>query len=241
MIDANEESSVIYPKIAIFSLHLLVVASDLNKIISIFRRYNISPHTQKMSTLKGSRTAVNLATAFAGESMARNRYTFFSSIAKKQGYEQIGAIFLETAENEKEHAKRFLKLIKGMEGEPLPITFQVPSYTVGSTLENLKFAANGELEEHSIGYPKMAQIADEEGFKEIATVFRAIAEVEKAHEDRFRILAKQVEEGTVFKRNRAVTWKCRNCGYIFKGTEAPQECPSCGHAQSFFEVQEVLE
>ena len=190
--------------------------------------------------LKGSRTEKNLAMAFAGESMARNRYTFFASVAKKQGYEQIGAIFLETAENEREHAKRFLKLMKG-DGSPVHVQFSVPAISIGKTLENLKAAADGELEEHSQLYPHMAAIAEQEGFDEIARVFRAIADVERHHEQRFRILARQVETGTVFKRDREVNWKCRNCGYVFRGTEAPKECPACGHEQGWYEIQEVLE
>lgn len=190
--------------------------------------------------LKGSRTEKNLATAFAGESMARNRYTFFASKAKKEGYEQISAIFQETADNEKEHAKRFLKLMKG-DGTPVHVQFSVPAVSIGTTLENLKASAEGELEEHSQAYPHMAAIAEQEGFDEIARIFRAIASVEREHEQRFRILAKQVETGTVFKRDREVSWKCRNCGYVSRGTEAPIECPACGHEQGFYEIQEVLE
>lgn len=190
--------------------------------------------------LKGSRTEKNLATAFAGESMARNRYTFFASKAKKEGYEQISAIFQETADNEKEHAKRFLKLMKG-DGSPVHVQFAVPAVSIGTTLENLKASADGELEEHSQAYPHMAAIAEQEGFDEIARIFRAIASVEREHEQRFRILAKQVEAGTVFKRDREVAWKCRNCGYVSRGTEAPVECPACGHEQAFYEIQEVLE
>lgn len=190
--------------------------------------------------LKGSRTEKNLAHAFAGESMARNRYTFYASVAKKQGYEQIAAIFLETAENEREHAKRFLKLMKG-DGSAVHVQFAVPAFSIQKTLENLKAAADGELEEHSALYPHMAAIAEQEGFDDIAKVFRNIASVEREHEMRYRILAKQVEEGTVFKRDREVAWKCRNCGYVFRGFEAPEECPACGHPQSFYEIQEVLE
>ena len=190
--------------------------------------------------MKGSRTEKNLAMAFAGESMARNRYTFFASKAKKEGYEQISAIFLETAENEREHAKRFLKLMDGT-GNPVHVQIDIPAIKIGSTLENLKFAAEGELEEHSTAYPHMAAIAEQEGFTEVARVFRAVAEVEAAHEQRFRTLAKQVETGTVFKRDRDVRWKCRNCGYIFIGKEPPAECPACGHSRAFYEMAEVLE
>lgn len=190
--------------------------------------------------IKGSRTQKNLAAAFAGECIARNRYTYYASVAKKQGYEQISAIFMETAENEREHAKRFLKLMKG-DGTPIHIQFEVPGFSIQKTLENLKSAADGELEEHSSMYPHMAAIAEQEGFDEIAQVFRNIASVERDHEKRFRILAKQVESGTVFKRQREVAWKCRNCGFVFRGVEAPQECPACGHPQGFYEIQEVLE
>jgi rubrerythrin len=191
-------------------------------------------------SLAGTKTEKNLAASFAGESMARNRYTFFSSKAKKQGYEQISALFLESAENEREHAKRFLKYLKG--GSPsVPITVEVPTHTIGSTLENLQFAASGEHDEATAAYPTFAAEAEQEGFAEIAATFRAIAEIEAAHEARYAVLAKQVETGTVFKRDREVTWKCRNCGYIQKGFEAPKECPACGHGQGFYEVQEVLE
>ncbi|KAH0794555.1 Rubrerythrin family protein [Histomonas meleagridis] len=193
-----------------------------------------------MTELKGSRTEKNLAISYAGESMARNRYTFFASIAKKQGYEHIAAIFIETAENEKEHAKRFLKFLKGT-GAPIHVQCEIPGSFFGSTLENLKQAADGEKEEHMQGYPHMAAIAEQEGFHEIADLFRKIAAVEREHEKRFRILIQQFEEGTVFRRDREVEWKCRNCGYIFRGFEAPEECPACGHKQGFFEVREVLE
>jgi rubrerythrin len=191
--------------------------------------------------LAGTQTEKNLAASFAGESMARNRYTFFSSIAKKQGYEQIGAFFLESAENEREHAKRFLKFLKAGASPGIKIELEIPSFSVGSTLENLRFSAEGEHGEHSAAYPEFAAVADQEGFPDIAAAYRAIAEVEAAHERRYRILAQQVETGTVFKRDREVTWKCRNCGYTVKALEAPKECPACGHAQGWYEVQEVLE
>jgi rubrerythrin len=190
--------------------------------------------------LKGSRTEKNLAVAFAGESMTRNRYTYFASVARKQGYEQIGAIFLESAENEREHAKRFLKLMAG-DGSPVHVQCTVPGIPVLKTAENLRAAADAELEEHSQTYPHMAAIAEQEGFDEIAKIFRAIASVEREHEQRFRILLSQVEGGTVFKRDREVLWKCRNCGYVHRGTEAPAECPACGHEQSWYEIKEVLE
>lgn len=190
--------------------------------------------------LKGSRTEKNLATAYAGESMARNKYTFFASKAKKEGYEQISALFRETAENEREHAKKFLKLMKG-DGSPVHVQITVPAFSIKSTLENLNNAADGELEEHSQAYPHMAAIAEQEGFNEIAQAFRSIACVEREHEQRFRTLAKLVETGTFFKRDHEVTWKCRNCGYVFVGLEAPQVCPVCNHPQSFYEIKEVLE
>ncbi|OHT03770.1 Rubrerythrin [Tritrichomonas foetus] len=191
-------------------------------------------------SLKGSRTEKNLAAAYAHESMARNKYTYFASRAKKDGYEQISAIFLETAENEREHAKKFLKLMKG-DGSQVHVQFQVPGFSIQNTLENLKSSAEGELEEHSQMYPHMAAIAEQEGFDEIAKTFRAIACVEREHQMRFLLLAKQVETGTVFKRNREVSWKCRNCGNVVVGFEAPAECPVCGHAQSYYEMKEVLE
>lgn len=190
--------------------------------------------------LKGSRTEKNLAIAYAGESMARNMYTYFASTAKKEGYEQISALFLETAENEREHAKKFLQLMKG-EGTPVHVQFTVPGFSIKTTLENLKFAADGEYEEHSSKYPHMAAIAEQEGFTEIAQTFRSIACVESSHEQRFRTLAHLVENGTVFKREREVSWKCRNCGYVFVGLEAPEVCPVCRHPQSFYEIKEVLE
>jgi rubrerythrin len=190
--------------------------------------------------LKGSRTEKNLAIAFAGESMARNRYTYFATVAKKQGYEQIAAIFLETAENEREHAKTFLKLMP-CDGTPVPIQATIPGIAIAKTAENLRAAADGEYEEHSQEYPHMAAIAEQEGFDGIAKVFRAIACVEREHEQRFRGLLRQVEEGTVFKRSQEVTWRCRNCTYVVKGLEAPSECPACGRGQGWFEVKEVLE
>jgi rubrerythrin len=181
-----------------------------------------------------------LASAFAGESIARNRYTFFASVAKKDGYEQIASIFLETADNEKEHAKTFLKFIKG--GSPMvTIPINIATFTIGTTLENLKFAANGEHEERTSLYPQFATIADQEGFTTIANAFKMIAQVEASHERRYNILAKQIETKTVFRRDKVVSWKCRNCGYIHSGLEAPTKCPACGHDQAWYELQEQLE
>jgi rubrerythrin len=189
---------------------------------------------------KGSRTQRNLAESFAGESVARARYVLFAEVAQKEKYEQIAAIFLETAANEQEHAKRFYKLIKG-DSTPIQIPFTVPGVPLGTTAENLRAAADGELEEHSQLYPHWAAIAEQEGFDEIAKIWHAIASVEKEHERRYRILLRQVEEGTVFKRDREVLWKCRNCGYVSKGVEAPAVCPACAHEQAFYEIKEVLE
>lgn len=191
-------------------------------------------------SLKGSRTEKNLAAAFAGECMARNRYTYFAKKARKQGYEQIAALFLETAENELEHSKIFLKLMNS-DGTPVPIRTTVSAVSIESTLENLRAAAAGEKEEHTVVYPHSAEVAEQEGFDEIAKTFRSIAEVEAEHEKRFNILAQQVESESVFKRSRIVRWKCRNCGYVFDGNEAPKECPACGHPQGFYEIKEVLE
>lgn len=186
-----------------------------------------------MKNIKGSRTEKNLLTAFAGESQARNRYTYFVSQAKKEGYEQIAAIFLETAENEKEHAKRLFKFLKGGEVE---ITASFPAGVIGNTEENLRAAAAGENHEHTKMYPEFARIAEEEGFSEIAAVFRAIAVAEKQHEKRFLALLKNIEKGIVFKREKVVRWKCRNCGYIHEDTETPEKCPACAHPRAYFEL-----
>jgi len=183
--------------------------------------------------IKGTETEKNLLKSFAGESQARNRYTFYASAAKKEGFEQISALFLETAENEKEHAKVFFKYL---EGGPLEITATYPAGKIGSTHENLIAAAEGELEEWSILYPDFAKVADEEGFRDIAASYREIAEVEARHETRYRKLANNVELGLVFKRDGVVYWKCRNCGYVHEGPAAPDLCPACKHAQAYFEL-----
>jgi rubrerythrin len=189
-------------------------------------------------SLKGTRTEKNLLAAFAGESQARNRYTFFASQAKKEGFEQIAAIFLETADNEKEHAKRFFKFL---EGGNVEITASFPAGIIGTTKDNLKAAAAGENEEHTKLYPEFAAIAKEEGFPAIAAAFRSIAVVEKHHEARYLKLLKNVEEGKVFKREKIVRWKCRNCGYIHEGKNPPVKCPACEHPESYFEVLEEEE
>jgi len=183
--------------------------------------------------LKGSKTEKNLLGAFAGESQARNRYTYFASKARKEGYEQIAAIFLETADNEKEHAEREFKFLQGGEVE---ITGSFPAGVIGDTKANLKAAAAGEHYEWTEMYPEFAKIAEEEGFVEIADVFKSIAEAEKAHEARYLTFLKNIEEGKVFKRDEVVKWRCRNCGYIHEGNEAPKECPACAHPQSYYEL-----
>ena len=187
-------------------------------------------------SIKGTQTEKNLLTSFAGESQARMRYTYFASVAKKEGYEQIAAIFTETADQEKEHAKR---MFKWLEGGMVEITASYPSGVIGTTLENLKAAAAGENEEWSMDYPKFADIADEEGFPAIAKMYREIAIAEKGHEERYLALAKNVEEGKVFVKDEEVTWQCRNCGYIHTGKEAPKSCPACAHPQAYFEVMKT--
>ncbi len=192
-----------------------------------------------MSYLKGTRTAENLLKSFAGESQARNRYTYYASIADKEGYKQIRNIFIETAENEKEHAKRFYKFLLAGLKDDLPAEIEIQaSYPVaqGDTRENLKAAAAGENEEWTELYPTFADIADEEGFPEIAAAYRAIASGEKRHEERFCKLLNNIEKGQVFKKDQNVRWKCANCGYIHEGSEAPEECPACIHPQGHFEV-----
>ncbi len=184
-------------------------------------------------SLKGTRTERKLLIAFAGESQARNRYTFFASQAKKEGYEQIAAFFLETADNEKEHAKRLFKFLEGGEVE---ISASFPAGIIGDTKVNLKNAAAGENYEHTIMYPEFAKIAVEEGFTEIAVVLEAIAAAEEAHEKRYLKLLENIEQGKVFVREEKVRWKCRNCGYIHEETAAPETCPACAHPQSYFEL-----
>ncbi len=186
-----------------------------------------------MKSIKGTQTEKNLLIAFAGESQARNRYTFFSSTAKKEGFVQVSYIFEETANQEKEHAKRLFKFLEGGEVE---ITAKFPAGKIGNTLENLLSAAEGEKYEYSVMYPTFARIAREEGFEEIARVFEAIAVAEMFHEKRYRALAQNLKEGTVFKKKVEVVWRCRNCGYVHKGLEAPERCPACAHPQAYFEL-----
>ncbi|MFH1578103.1 MAG: rubrerythrin [Candidatus Omnitrophota bacterium] len=186
-----------------------------------------------MASLKGTKTEKNLLASFAGESQARNRYTYFASAAKKAGFEQISAIFLETAENEKEHAKRFFKFLEGGE---LEIIASYPSGVIADTAANLNASAAGEKLEWTKLYKEAEDTARQEGFKEIADVFKEIAEVEEDHEIRYRKLLKNLKEGKVFKKDAVVKWKCRNCGYVHEGKEAPQECPACVHPQGYYEI-----
>jgi rubrerythrin len=186
-----------------------------------------------MGKLKGTQTEKNILTAFSGESQARNRYTYFASQAKKDGYVQMQAIFEETANQEKEHAKRLFKLLEGGEVE---ITGAFPAGVIGTTLENLKEAAAGENYEHTQMYPEFAKTAREEGFDDIADIFMAIAVAEKQHEKRYNDLAANIEAGRVFKRDQKTTWRCRNCGYLHEGDQAPDICPACAHQQAHFEL-----
>ncbi len=186
-----------------------------------------------MKSIKGTQTEKNLLTAFAGESQARNRYTYFSGAAKKEGYVLIADMFNETADQEKEHAKRFFKFLEGGE---LEVTAAFPAGKIGTTAENLKAAAGGENYEWTTMYPEFADIAEKEGFNDVAAVFRAIVVAEKRHEERYLNLLKLVEEQTAFKRDTTVMWRCRNCGYIHEGTTALKKCPACDHPQAHFEV-----
>ncbi len=185
-----------------------------------------------MKSLKGTQTEQNLLKAFAGESQARTRYTFFASVAKKEGYEQIAAVFMETAEQEKEHAKRFFKFL---EGGDVTITATYPAGKIGTTTENLLAAAMGENEEWDVLYPEFAKIADEEGFPAVAAAFRAISTVEAEHERRYLKLLSRITDGDFFRRDGKIWWQCRNCGFIIEAEEAPKACPACLHPQSYFE------
>ncbi|MFH1801631.1 MAG: rubrerythrin [archaeon] len=186
--------------------------------------------------LKGSETEKNLLKSFAGESQARMRYTYFASVAKKEGYEQICGIFTETADNEKEHAKVFFKYLYESSGELVEIKASYPAGKIRTTKENLLSAANGEREEWGELYPEFEKIARGEGFKEIADSFKEIAEVEEQHEKRYRKLLKNIEDKKVFEKNETVKWKCRNCGYVQDGKSAPKICPACKHPQGYYEI-----
>lgn len=186
-----------------------------------------------MASIKGTQTEKNLLLSFAGESQARNRYTYFASKAKKEGYEQIAAVFAQIADQEKEHAELFFKLLEGGEVE---INGAFPAGVIGSTQENLAAAAEGERYENTRLYPGFAAIAEQEGFTSIAALFGYIRAAEKVHEKRFRGLLERLEKGQVFRRDLPVLWHCRNCGYVHEGSEAPEMCPACAHGRSFFEV-----
>jgi rubrerythrin len=186
-----------------------------------------------LKSVKGSETEKNLLAAFAGESQARNRYTFFSKKAKEEGYEQIAAIFIETADNEREHAKRYFSFLEGGDVE---ITAAYPAGVVGSTLDNLKAGAAGEKMEHTSIYPDMADVADKEGYPEVAALFRNVAAAEEYHERRYNKLIENIQGGTVFKKPKKVLWKCINCGRVIESEEAPIKCPTCLHPQSYFQI-----
>jgi rubrerythrin len=186
-----------------------------------------------MPSIKGTKTEKNLLAAFAGESQARNRYSFAASAARKEGYEQVAAIFLETADQEKQHAKRFFRFL---EGGMLEITAAYPAGLTGTTKENLKAAADGEHEEHNALYPEFARVAEKEGLPEVATQFLLTSKAEKHHEERYRMLLRNVTDGTVFKKKGATTWICRECGYVHEGPAAPEKCPCCEHPQAFYQV-----
>lgn len=186
-----------------------------------------------MPSIKGTRTEKNLLKAFAGESQARNRYTYAAKVAKKEGYEQFSALFLETADNERQHAKRFFRFL---EGGMLEITASYPAGVIGTTIENLKAAAAGEHEEYTDLYPEFARIAKEEGFPQVAAQFNLTAQVEKHHEERYLMLLKTIEEGSTFKKAQPTKWVCRECGYIHEGPEAPAICPCCDHPKAHFQI-----
>ena len=185
-------------------------------------------------SVKGTQTEKNLLKAFAGESQAKNRYTFFAKVARKEGYEKVAVYFEETARNEEEHAKIFFKFL---EGGMVEITASYPAGVISGTVDNLSAAAAGEHEEWSLDYPKFADIADEEGFPEIALMYRNIAIAEKGHEERYRAFIQNIETASVFAKEGEVVWQCRNCGFIYTGKEAPQVCPACLHPQAYFEVK----
>lgn len=186
-----------------------------------------------MKSLKGTKTEKNLLASFAGESQARNRYTYFATQAKKEGYEQISAIFTETADNEKEHAKLFFKLLEGGDVE---FTAAFPAGVIGDTKTNLEAAAKGENLEHTKIYPEAANIADKEGFPGVTDIFRQVAKVEVEHEKRYRTLINNIKNNKVFKRDTIVRWKCRNCGYVYEGKDVPEKCPACAHPGAYFEI-----
>jgi len=208
-------------------------ATETIKKIAAHYSGKIISGDREMKSLKGTETEKNLMTAFAGESQARNRYSYFASQAKKEGYEQIAAIFLDTADNEKEHAKVIFKLLEGGEAQ---VSALFPAGVIAGTAANLQAAADGERHEHSEMYPGFAETARKEGFPEIAATLLNIATAEKGHEKRYLALKKNLDGGTVFKREMKIVWRCRNCGYMHEGTEAPDECPACKHEKAYFEA-----
>ena len=212
----------------------VIVADCSDKVVFLFLRYInwLTLFIMETKSIKGTRTEQNLLKAFAGESQARTRYTFFASVAKKEGYEQIAGVFLETAEQEKEHAKRFFKFL---EGGMVEITASFPAGVIGTTIENLQEAANGENEEWEVLYPEFARIAKEEGFPQVAAAFKMIAEVEVQHDIRYRKLLANIMNGSVFKKEEEIEWQCRNCGYVHSDLGAPKTCPACLHEQAYFE------
>ena len=219
--------------IKIFVIKLLKERVD-NALENIYKLKKENERRRRMAkSIKGTQTEKNLLASFAGEAQARNRYTFFASAAKKEGYEQISRFFLETAENEKEHAKVFFKYLEGGE---LEITAAYPAGVIGDTKSNLEAAAAGENMEWTVLYADAAKIAREEGFPEVARSFEQIAKVEKFHEERYRKLAANIVKGEVFAKKAATKWHCINCGYVYEGAEAPKECPACRHPQSYYEV-----
>jgi rubrerythrin len=200
-------------------------------LFSITNKYHL--RSVILMDFKGSQTEKNLLAAFAGESQARNRYTFFASVAKKEGYEQIGAIFEETLANEKEHAELFFK---HLQGGMVEITAAYPSGVIASTADNLKAAAEGEKLEWGTLYPNFGDVAEKEGFPDVAHTFRMVAKVEAYHERRYNKLLESLTQGKVFKKDAPIKWKCRNCGYVFEGSQAPDKCPVCDHPKAYFEV-----
>lgn len=186
-----------------------------------------------MPSIKGTKTEKNVLKAFAGESQARNRYTYAASVAKKEGYEQIAAIFLETADQEKQHAKRFFRFL---EGGMVEITASYPAAFTGTTIDNLKAAAAGEHEEHSVLYPEFARIAQEEGFPQVAAQFNNVSIAEQNHERRYLLVLQNLEKSTIFKKESSIKWICRECGYIHEGSEAPKKCACCEHPQAFYQA-----
>jgi rubrerythrin len=220
------------PQSASAQAHFTIVNAQFKNPFIFLLDYYIVKENRLME-FKDSKTEKNLLAAFAGESQARNRYTFFASVAKKEGYEQIAAIFQETADNEKEHAELFFK---HLQGGMVEINAAYPAGVIASTAANLKAAAEGERMEWGTLYPNFAEIAEKEGFREVARTFTMVAKVEAYHERRYLKLLENVEQGKVFKKDKPIKWKCRNCGHVFEGSEAPEKCPVCSHARSYFEV-----